>query len=154
MVPPVRRLALIACVVALATGCGGGGGGEAGGLSKEEYVSQLDGICADFNAKQDEFGEPDTLQEVAEQGPEVQAEYEAAVARIRDLGEPPAEIAEDADRFVEIAVELQRLIGELVEAAEDNDLQRAEQVAGEGQALNDESEEIARELGAERCAED
>jgi uncharacterized protein YPO0396 len=147
------RLALVGCAVALlAAGCGGGG--EAGGLTKEEFVAQLDEICADFNAKQDEIGEPETIEEVAEQGPQVQAEFEAAVERIRDLGDPPAEIAEDADRFLEIADESQRLIGDLVEAAEENDLERASQIAEEGQALNDESEEIARELGAENCAED
>jgi len=146
----MTRLALLGCVALLAAGCGGG---EAGGLTKEEYVSQLDQICADFNAKQDEIGEPETLEDVVEQGPRVQDEFEAAVERIRDLGDPPAEIAEDADRFLEIADESQRLIGDLVEAAEDDDLQRAEEIAEEGGALNDESEEIARELGAESCAE-
>jgi predicted nucleic acid-binding Zn-ribbon protein len=149
----MRRLALFAFVLAIAaSGCGGGGGG--GGLSQEEFVAELDQICADFNAKQDEIGEPETLEDVAEQGPQVQAEFEAAVERIRDLGDPPAEIAEDADRFREIAEDSQRLIGDLVDAAEANDLQRAEAIAEEGQALNDESEEIARELGAENCAED
>lgn len=149
----MRRLALLGCAVALlAAGCGGGG--EAGGLTKEEFVAQLDEICADFNAKQDEIGEPETLEDIVEQGPRVQDEFEAAVERIRGLGEPPAEIAEDADRFLEIADESQRLIGDLVEAAEDEDLQRATEIAEEGQALNDESEQIAEELGAPSCAEE
>lgn len=148
----MTRLALAGCAVALlAAGCGGG---ETGGLTKEEFVAQLDQICADFNAKQEEIGEPESLADVVEQGPQVRDEFEAAIERIRDLGEPPAEIAEDADRFLEIADESQRLIGDLVEAAEDEDLQRASEIAEEGQALNDESEQIAEELGAPSCAEE
>ncbi|MEX2644981.1 MAG: hypothetical protein WD249_01840 [Gaiellaceae bacterium] len=146
----MTRLALLGCVAFLAAGCGGG---EAGGLTKEEFVAQLDQICADFNAKQEEIGDPESLEDIVEQGPRVQDEFEAAIERIRDLGDPPAEIAEDADRFLEIADESQRLIGELVEAAEDDDLQRAGEIAEEGDALNEESEEIATELGAENCAE-
>jgi hypothetical protein len=146
----MRRLGLFAIV--LVAGCGGGGRDD--GLSREEYVAQLDQICADFDERQKEIGEPESLEDVAEDGPEIQEEFEAAVQRVRDLGEPPEEIADDADRFLELAEEQLELIREIVEAARANDLQRAQEVAEEGESLDDESDRIATELGASSCAED
>jgi hypothetical protein len=150
----MRYLALFDCVLAfLAAGCGGNGG-EAGGLTREEFVSELDQICADFEAKQEQLGEPESLEDVAELGPEVESEFDAAIQRVRDLGEPPEEIADDVDRFLDIAEEQKAVIGDLVSAAEDADIQRVEEVAEEGEELDEESDRIATELGAERCATD
>jgi hypothetical protein len=150
----VRYLALLGCVLAfLAAGCGGGDG-ETGGLTREEFVSELDQICADFDAKQEELGEPESLEDVAELGPEFESEFDAAIQRVRDLGEPPEEIAGDVDRFLELAEDQKALIGDLVAAAEDADIQRVEEIAEEGEELDDESDRIATDLGAERCATD
>jgi hypothetical protein len=148
------RPALAGCAVALALAAGCGGDGGAGGFSREEFVAELDRICADFNAKQEEIGEPESLQDVAELGPQVEREFDSAVEHIRDLGEPPEEIEGAVDRFLEIADEQRRLLGEIVLAAEENDLERAQEVAEQGEELNDEADEIADELGAESCAED
>jgi hypothetical protein len=149
----MRRLALFAFVLAIAAaGCGGGDGG--GALSREEFVAQLDQICADFNEKEDEVGELETLEQIAEQGAVVRREFGAAIERIRNLGEPPEEIRADVNRFLEVSDELHRLIGELVEAAEQNDLEPLRELAEEGAALQEESNEIANRLGAESCAQD
>jgi hypothetical protein len=150
----MRYLALFGCVLAfLAAGCGGGGG-EAGGLTREEFVSELDQICADFAAKQEEIGEPDSLDDLAELGPEIESEFDAAIQRARDLGEPPEEIADGVDRFLDLAEEQKAVIGDFVAAAEDADVQRVQEIAEEAEELDEESDRIATELGAERCAED
>ena len=150
----MRSVALFGCVLAfLAAGCGGGGG-EAGGLTREEFVSELDQICADFDAKQEEIGVPDSLEDLAELGPEIEPEFDAAIQRARDLGEPPEEIADDVDRFLDLAEDQKALISDLVASAEDADVQRVQEIAEEGEEIDEESDRIATELGAERCAED
>jgi predicted transcriptional regulator len=150
----MRYLALFGSVLAfVAAGCGGDGG-EAGGLTREEFVSELDQICADFDAVQEEIGEPESLEDVAELGPEIESEFDAAIQRVRDLGEPPEEIADDVDRFLDLAEEQQAVIGDFVAAAEDADLERVQEIAEEAEELDEESDQLATELGAERCATD
>jgi hypothetical protein len=150
----MRYVALFGCVLAfLAAGCGGDGD-EAGGLTREEFVSELDQICAEFDAAQDELGEPESLEDLAELGPEIEAEFDAAIQDARDLGEPPEEIADDVDRFLDLAEEQKSLVGDLVAAVADGDVQRVGEIAEEGEELDEESDRIATELGAENCAED
>ena len=141
----MRRLALVA-FVALVAACGGNGGG---GLSREEFVAELDRICADFRETEDALPEPQSLEEIAEKGRTVRKEFGAAIERTRDLGEPPEEIRADVNRFLEISDELHRRIGELVEAAEEEDVPRLQGLADEGEKLQQESDEIAERLGAE-----
>ena len=148
----MRRLALL--VVLLAAGCGGAAEVETveEGLTPEEYVAELDRICADLEERRQEIGEPDTPGEVSEQGPQLQDALGDALEEARGLGEPPDEVAVDANRFLALGDQLHAGLGELVGAVEEGDLLRAQELGEELEQLEQDSDAAAGELGAERCA--
>jgi len=139
-------------VVALGLLAAGCGGGDAGKLSKEEYVSKLNAICADFNAKQKEIGVPQSIPEVAEKGPEIIDEFDKALDKVKDL-EPPDEIADQANRFIELTDQQRDLVQELIDAAKDNDAARLREIGSKIEPIDAEADQIATELGAPACAE-
>jgi hypothetical protein len=136
-------------VAGLTTSCGGGEG-----LSKEEYVSRLNAMCEDFSEKEKQIGEPQTLTDLVEKGPRILEAFETAIVdKVRKL-EAPDEIADQADRLLDIADQQRQVIGELIDAARDNDIAKVRELASKNQALNEETSSITRELGAEACAEE
>jgi hypothetical protein len=136
-------------VVILAAGCAGGEG-----LGKEQYVSKLNAMCEDFSEKEKEIGEPRTLADLVEKGPRILDAFETAIVdRVRAL-EAPGEIADQADRLVDLADQQREVIGELIAAATNNDLAKVRELDSTNQALNREASSIARDLGAEACAEE
>lgn len=137
---------LIAGVV---TGCGGD---EA--LSKDQYISKLNGMCEDFSAREKEIGEPQTAADLVEKGLRVLDAFEKAiVGRVDDL-KAPDEIALQADRLADLANEQRDVLAGLIDAAKDSDFAKVRELAAKNEALNREANSIARELGAEACAED
>jgi hypothetical protein len=144
--------AFAALLAVLAAGCGGGGGG--GGLSKDEYVSRLNAICEDFNAKQEEIGEPQNLSELGTKGEQLLAEFDNAIDDVKGLGDPPDEIADQANRFIAVGEEERDLIRDLIDAANDNDQARVQELGSQIEPLDNESDRLATELGANACAGD
>jgi hypothetical protein len=136
-------------VVGLAAGCAGG---EA--LSKEQYVSKLNAMCEDFSEREKEIGDPQTIADLVEKGPRILEAFEKAIVdKVRDL-KAPDEIAEQADRLVDVANQQRDVLGELIDAARDNDVAKVRELASKNEALNEEGSSIARGLGAEACAEE
>jgi gas vesicle protein len=133
----------------LAAGCAGG---EA--LTKEQYVSKVNAMCEDFSEKEKEIGEPQTLADLVEKGPLILEEFEKAIVdKVRNL-KAPDEIADQADRLVDLADQQRDVIAELIDAAKDSDFAKVRELVSKNEALNKEANSVARELGAEACAED
>jgi gas vesicle protein len=133
----------------LAAGCAGG---EA--LTKEQYVSKVNAMCEDFSEKEKEIGEPQTLADLVEKGPLILEEFEKAIVdKVRNL-KAPDEIADQADRLVDLADQQRDVIAELIDAAKDSDFAKVRELVWKNEALNKEANSVARELGAEACAED
>jgi hypothetical protein len=122
-------------------------------LTKEEYASQLNAICEDFNRKQEEIGQPQSLAELAEKGPQILDEFNKTIDKARDLN-PPDEIADQANRFFELQDQQRDLIDDIVQAAKDNDLQKAQEIGAKVDPLDAEADRLANELGAPACAAD
>ena len=153
----LRRLVgilLATGVVAASAACGDDGGGR---LSRAEYVRQADEICARYDA---ELGEIEQALERAET-PQAAANaiergipiVEGGIADLREL-EPPEELEEDVDRWLELNDENVENLEELRDAAEAGDTQRAQEIATRGSRTEEESDEVAREIGLEDCAAD
>ncbi len=140
----------IAALALAAAGCGGGGGGK---LTKDEYVSKLNAICEDFNAEQEEIGEPESLEEIGDKGGRILDAFDDAIAEAEDL-EAPDEIKETADQFIAKGKEQVSLLRDLVAAAKINDLAKINQLGTEASKLDDESDALAEELEVAACAED
>jgi len=142
-------VALGILVAGLAAGCAGGEE-----PSNEEYVSKLNAMCEDFSAREQEIGEPHTLADLVDKGPRILDAFEKAIADKVGTLKAPDEIADQADRLAGLA-ELQRdVLGELIDAATDNDFAEVRQLVSKNEALNKESNSIAREIGADACEED
>jgi hypothetical protein len=134
-------------VVGLAAGCAGG----ARAPTKQEYVSKLNAMCEDFSAREQEIGEPHTLSDLVDKGPQILDAFEKAIADKVGTLKAPDEIADQAKRLVDLADQQRDVLGELVDAAKDNDFAEVRQLVSKNDALNKESNSIARELGADAC---
>jgi hypothetical protein len=134
-------------VAALTAGCADG----ARELSRAEYVARLNAMCEDFRAREQEIGEPHTLVDLVDKGPRILAAFERAVAEKIGTLRAPDEIADQANRLVDIANQQQDVLTKLVDAASENDLARIPQLVSKNDALNKESGSIAREIGASAC---
>jgi hypothetical protein len=148
----MKRLALGALLVALAAvvaaGCGGGGSTT---LSKEDYATQLDQICADYNAKQKEIGDPASLADVAEKGPKIIDEFDKAIAKAEKL-KAPDELKSTRDAFFAKSKQQRDLLEELVAAAKKDDGAMVQEIGTKIDPLKTEVDALGKELGAPACA--
>jgi hypothetical protein len=135
-------------IAVLTTGCGD----EA--LTKEQYVSKLNAMCADFSEQEKRIGEPQTLADLGEKGPRILDAFENAIVDKVDNLKPPDEIAGQADRMADLAHQQRDVLSGLVDAAKANDLAKVQELSSKNAALNQEANAIARDLGATSCAED
>jgi hypothetical protein len=138
---------VVVLVVLLATGCGGG---ET--LTKEQYVSKLNAMCEDFREREKKIGEPRTLADLVEKGPRVLDAFEKAIVDKVHRLKAPDEIADQADRLVDLADQQSAVLRELIEAAKDNDVAKVSALASKNEAVNQDANSVARRLGAEACA--
>ena len=63
----------------------------------------------------------------------------------------PDEIADQADRLVDLAYQRRDVLGELVDAATENAFAEVRQLVSKNDVLNKESNSIAPEIGADAC---
>ena len=139
---------LLCIVVAVpAAGCG-----AAKPLSKQQYVSKLNAMCADFSAKEKEIGAPQSLAELREKEPRILQAFDKAILdKVRNL-RAPGEIAVQADRLVVLAGRQHDVMRGLIHAAKENDFARVPGLMSRNGTLNEEAKSIARDLGAGNCA--
>jgi hypothetical protein len=142
-----RSLLVRGIVVALlAVGCGGD---EA--LSREEYVAKLNAMCEDFGEREDEIGEPQTVADLVEKGPQILEAFDKAILNQVEELRAPGEIADEADRLVVLASRQHDVLAGLVDAAREGDLERVQELAARNERVNGEASALARRLGAESC---
>jgi hypothetical protein len=109
-------------------------------------------MCADFSAREQEIGEPQTRADLVEKGPRILDAFEIAIANQVGTLDPSDEIADEADRLVDIADQQREVLGGLIDAARNDDFAELRRLASKNEALNKESNLIAQELGADACA--
>ena len=138
---------VLCSAVLLLMGCGGDEG-----ISKAQYVSELNRMCEDFSEREKEIGDPQTVADLIEKGPRILEAFDEAIRdEVRTI-EAPDEIAVEAARMVELADQQHNVLIDLVDAASANDLARVGKLASMNAAVNEEASSVARELGAEACA--
>jgi hypothetical protein len=145
----MRSLLAIVVLVLAATGCGGDGDR----LTREEFASQANAICQDFEQKIDDLGAPENLDDIegfADDAAEIAGDGRDELA---DLN-PPEELEADYDRLLETLDEAIENIERIGEAAADGDEAEVGRIAEEGEAKDEDSDRLARELGLDDCAED
>ena len=155
-------LALAALVALLVAGCGGGGGEtettttptieEPTALTKEELITQGDGICAEVNAAVGALSASESEEESAGEDSEKVANlYVGMVERLEDLGAPEPADAE-YESFIEATEELGQVEADLKLAAEREDVAALEEKGQEAAAALEEFQTQAAAYGFEKCS--
>jgi len=163
---PMRRLVLYLSVVAVAllvlAGCGGGGGDdstaaapvetteETTALSKEELISQGDGICAEVNAAVGTVGS--TSSEAGGEAAQVAGLYGGMVERLKDLGAPSDDSAGYAE-FISAAESLAQAEDNVKLASEREEGEALAEAETEASSALDSFQSTASAFGFEDCAE-
>jgi len=145
----VLAVGLASLLAIVAAGCGGGGGSDK--LTKEEYASKLNAICDEYNAKQKEIGDPESLSDIGDKGPKIVDEFENAIDKAKNLN-PPDEIADQVNRFISLAEQQRDLLNDLIDAAKDNDTAKVQEIGSKIEPLSTEGDQISNDLGAPACA--
>lgn len=164
--PGKKTILLILGVLAalMVAGCGGGGGEtestttptveEPAALTKEELISQGDGICAEVNAAVGTLANSESEEASATGDSEKIANlYLGMVERLQELGTPEGDSGDYA-KFMEAAEELAKVEGELKLAAEREDVAAVEEKGGEAAAALESFQTQAAVYGFEDCSEE
>jgi hypothetical protein len=126
-----------------------------GGDDKEDFVNEGNDICKEANEKVDDIDEPQNVDEVDEYADEILEVGEDTKSQFEDL-DPPDEFQDDFDAYLDNVDEGLELIEELRDAGEAGDEARVEEIleGDELQDLDDEQEELARDMDLDDCAQD
>jgi hypothetical protein len=147
---PVRLALSLLLSTALLAGCGGGGGKR---LTKEEYASKADAICAKYNEQVKQLDNPSNLDELAKISDETIPILDNAIDDLKKL-KPPASEQETADRWLDQVENLKDDLSEIRDKAKDNDMQGVQAVVPKAQEHNSQSNALATQLGMEVCNSD
>jgi len=131
-----------------AAGCGGGDR-----LTREELVEEADATCADFDQRIEEIDEPESPEDIEGYVQEIRPIVEEGTDEL-DALQPPEELEDDYDQWIQETRSAIDMLDELEEAAASGDEQRIQEVlqgAGEG---GEEADRLAQELGFQECGSD
>jgi len=142
----------LAALLAVA-GCGGGGSGGGDRLTKEEYIAQADAICKATEEKLDALAEPTSKEEFASFLEEGLGLSEGQLDDLRALNPPEADEAtlEEAYSLVEQQLDV---IRQMVDAVKADDEAAVQELITQGDALNDQADQIAADYGLKECGGD
>lgn len=154
-------ISLAALLALVAAGCGGGGGSESTAtaektteskptLSKEELITQGDGICAEVNVAVSSVGS--SAADTQSQTSQVADLYSGMVQRLKELG-APAESSAEYTEFISAAEELSKVEGEVKLAAEREDTTALGEAATKATPALENFETTAAVYGFEECSE-
>jgi hypothetical protein len=147
-VKPAGRLSLLlmlllAAVFALSA-CGGD--------DNDDFVSDADDICKEAEDKIDEIDRPSSVDEIPGYVDEVNEIADDTKADLEDL-DPPSDVEDDWNNYLDNVDEGIELLNELSDAAEQGDEQAVQELSEGERAdeLQQENEEIAEDIGFEQC---
>ena len=127
--------------------------------SRAEFATQAEKICADIEKAGDSLGSPDSAKELPAFVDKATKTLDDGVSRMQKLETPDGDAGKKAEEFVsqletDANDKLKPALQELKSAAEKEDQQALAASAEKLQKLDtSESDKLAREIGAEGCAE-
>jgi hypothetical protein len=149
----VCLLALLGSAALVAAGCGGDGGGGSGDrLSATEFRETADAICAEYDQKIQDLGEPESLEDLNAFIGRAIPIIEEGFNKLEEL-QPPEELEADWNRAMEVNAENLQLTKDLQAAAEDGNEERVQEILAQASQNEEETDRLARELGLQRCGE-
>jgi hypothetical protein len=156
-------LAALAVLVGVLAGCGGGGDSSSSeatqakkpekpkALTKADFISQGDGICAEVNSAVGSIEESETEVASTEESAQVAGLYSGMIERLTKLGTPSD--TEGFAEFSEAAERLGQVEGEIERAAEEEDLVALEEAGTAAVPALEGFQTAAAVYGFEACSE-
>jgi hypothetical protein len=144
------RAAPIALVSVLLAGCGGGKGKP---LTKEQYASKADAICAKYNQQTKAFANAKNLSDLAEVADKTLPILGKAISDISKLT-PPASEKALSDQWLTQVRKLKDDLQEIRDKAKAGDLQGVQAVVPKATEDNSQSNQLATQLGMSVCNKD
>lgn len=143
----MRRAFLLLLAIVLVAGCGGGGGER---LSKEEYASKADAICAKYNKQTKALQNPSNLSELAKVSDKTLPILDNALKDLRKL-KPPEEEQVTVDQWLAQVENLKGDLTEIRDKAKENDMEGVQAVVPRAEQHNNRSNQLATQLGMKVC---
>lgn len=146
----MRQATFLILAIVLAAGCGGGGGER---LTKQEYASKADAICAKYNREVKKLDNPTNLSELARVADQTLPFLDAAISELEKLSPPASEQAK-ADQWLSQVENLKEDLAEIRDRAKDKNMQAVQAVVPKAEEHNRRSNALATELGMTVCNSD
>ena len=145
-------LALLAGVLTVLLAACGGGSGEDHALTADQFRQQADSICTQYEDKIKALGSPSSLDDLGDYVDQVIPIIEEGNGKLDDL-QPPAELADDWDRAMELQDQNLGVAKDLQQAIRDQDTAKVQELLQKLDETDAKSNEIARGIGLEDCGQ-
>jgi hypothetical protein len=146
----LRTKTVCGALVALAlAGCGGSSStSSTGTLSKSEFVSQANAICAKVNSAQSRIGTPTSTAQAVSAITKLESAVQPDLAQMQSLAaRVPSDIKADYDHFVAQVGSLVALLPGIAQAAKSNNGAKAQQLQTQFQTLVNQGKATAKSAG-------
>jgi len=140
-------VAALVGVLVLLAGCGGGGDTR---LSREEFESQGNAICAKYQKQLQAVGNPSSIDEIPDLVDQAVAILNREIAEIAAL-KPPADMQTEFDALIDASNNTKDAAADLSQAAKDGDRAAVQNALDEGKAASEKADQIATQLGLDSC---
>jgi len=140
-------VAALVGVLVLLAGCGGGGDTR---LSREEFESQGNAICAKYQKQLQAVGNPSSIDEIPDLVDQAVAILNREIAEIAAL-KPPADMQTEFDALIDASNNTKAAADDLSQAAKDGDRAAVQKALDEGKAASEKADQIATQLGLDSC---
>jgi hypothetical protein len=139
--------ALVGVLIMLATACGGGSDTR---LSKAEFQSQANAICAKYQKQLNAIDEPTSLDEVPDLVDQALVILNKEIDEVAALN-PPEELQGDFDKMIAASNKTKAAADDLSAAAKSGDQAAVQKALEEGNAASNEADQLAANLGLSEC---
>jgi len=143
----VMSLVLVSAAAVAAAGCGGGGSTP---LTKAQFAAKADAACAAAQEKGKNLDLSST-EKIASNGAQAKSIFDELANKIDDL-QPPDELKDSAQSFVDGLRQEASQFGDMTQAAKDGDSTKVQQIQQKLQSESAATSEDARFVGATGCA--
>ena len=140
---------LVGVLVLAASGCGGGGGGG-DRLSKADFQSQANSICAKYQKQLDALKTPTNLDEIPDLVDQALAILNKEVDEISKLN-PPEELQSQFDQMLAESDKTKEAADDLSAAAKSGDQAAVQKALQEGNTASSKADQLAGQLGLDSC---
>jgi prophage DNA circulation protein len=150
-----RALAILVSSAVLLAACGGDGGdnpAEEETLTREQYIERADAICRTAAEDFENLDRPQSAEELEPFVDQARDRTEALISDLRDL-EPPDEISDEVDTILTNLESAVDRFPDLLEAADDQDVEAIQRINAEIQQEVDAANEAAQEIGLQDCGD-